>query len=49
MSHHRNPRPLPHCTQPGCRKCIARSHWLKRKAWRTRKSPARLRMGRKCR
>jgi hypothetical protein len=40
-------RNAPHCTEGGCRKCIARSHWKRRKAWRTRKSPIRLRRGRK--
>jgi hypothetical protein len=30
----------PHCTESGCRKCIARSHWLRRRAWRTQKSPS---------
>jgi hypothetical protein len=47
MSHHRHPRPAPHCAMPGCRKCIARAHWLRRKAWRGRKSTARLHQGRK--
>jgi hypothetical protein len=36
-----------HCTKNGCRKCIARSHWLRRKAWRTHKSPVRRSHGRK--
>jgi hypothetical protein len=27
-----------HCTEPGCRKCRARSRWLRRRAWRSRKS-----------
>jgi len=26
-----------HCDEPGCRKC-RRSRWLRRKAWRSRKS-----------
>jgi hypothetical protein len=30
-----------HCTEPGCRKCRARSRWLRRRAWRARKSPNR--------
>ena len=30
-----------HCTEPGCDKCRARSLWLRRKAWRSRKSPNR--------
>ena len=30
-----------HCTDPRCRKCRARSHWYRRKAWRTGKAPAR--------
>ncbi len=30
-----------HCTELGCRKCRARSRWLRRKAWRSRKSPNR--------
>jgi hypothetical protein len=30
-----------HCNEPGCDKCRARSHWLRRKAWRSRKSPNR--------
>jgi hypothetical protein len=38
-----------HCAERGCRKCIAQGHWLKRKAWRTRKSPARTPKGRKTR
>jgi hypothetical protein len=28
-----------HCTERGCGKCRARSHWLRSKAWRSRKSP----------
>jgi hypothetical protein len=27
-----------HCTEHGCRKCIARAHWTRRKQWRTRKN-----------
>jgi hypothetical protein len=30
-----------HCAEPGCRKCRARSRWLRRRAWRSRKSPNR--------
>jgi hypothetical protein len=30
-----------HCTEPGCAKCRARSRWLRRRAWRSRKSPNR--------
>ena len=30
-----------HCTDPRCRKCHARSHWYRRKAWRTGKTPSR--------
>jgi hypothetical protein len=40
-------RPAPHCTEDGCLKCIARSHWLRRKAWRCNKSLTRVRAGRK--
>jgi hypothetical protein len=40
-------RPAPHCTESGCRKCIARWHWLRRKAWRTHKSTVRRSHGRK--
>jgi hypothetical protein len=36
-----------HCTEHGCVKCVARSQWFRRRAWRSRKSPARLRSGRK--
>jgi hypothetical protein len=28
-----------HCAEPGCRKCSARSRWLRRRAWRAHKSP----------
>jgi len=49
---HRRPalgitRPAPHCTEDGCLKCLARSHWLRRKAWRCNKSLTRVRAGRK--
>jgi hypothetical protein len=30
-----------HCADPTCPKCIARFRWLRRKAWRTSKTPAR--------
>jgi hypothetical protein len=30
-----------HCAEAGCRKCRARSRWLRRRAWRARKSPNR--------
>jgi hypothetical protein len=30
-----------HCTEPGCDKCRGRSRWLRRKSWRSRKSPNR--------
>ena len=30
-----------HCTELDCEKCHARSRWLRRKAWRSRKSPNR--------
>lgn len=30
-----------HCTDPQCRKCRARSHWYRRKAWRTAQTPVR--------
>jgi hypothetical protein len=30
-----------HCTEPDCAKCRARSRWLRRKSWRSRKSPNR--------
>lgn len=41
-----------HCTcreETGrrCGKCRARGLWCRRKAWRTRKSPARYRIGKK--
>jgi len=29
-----------HCADPRCRKCRARSHWYRRKAWRTGQTPA---------
>ena len=30
-----------HCTDFGCAKCKARSRWMRRKSWRSRKSPNR--------
>ena len=30
-----------HCDEPGCKKCSARGRWMRRRAWRTRKSPNR--------
>lgn len=30
-----------HCRERDCRKCRARSRWLRRKSWRSRKSPNR--------
>lgn len=36
-----------HCTDPKCQKCEARSRWLRRKAWRAGKTPARKNNGRK--
>jgi hypothetical protein len=36
-----------HCTEYGCRKCIARARWSRRKKWQSRKSPIRRATGRK--
>ena len=36
-----------HCHDINCRKCRARSRWMRRKAWRTRKYPNRRNRGRK--
>jgi hypothetical protein len=36
-----------HCTEYGCRKCIARARWSRRKKWQSRKSPNRSKTGRK--
>jgi hypothetical protein len=36
-----------HCTEPGCRKCAARSRWHRRRQWRTRKKTAPYMAGRK--
>jgi hypothetical protein len=30
-----------HCTEYGCRKCMARSRWTRRKKWRVRQNPVR--------
>jgi hypothetical protein len=30
-----------HCNRFGCEKCRARSRWLRRRAWRSNKSPNR--------
>ena len=37
------PGPGPHCTWPGCRKCSARTCWLRRRAWHTRNKSTRSR------
>jgi hypothetical protein len=36
-----------HCNEYGCRKCIARARWGRRKRWQSRKSPNRRSTGRK--
>jgi hypothetical protein len=36
-----------HCGGFDCEKCRAQSRWMRRKSWRSRKSPARRRRGRK--
>ena len=36
-----------HCTEYGCRKCIACARWRRRKKWHSRKSPIRRATGRK--
>jgi hypothetical protein len=36
-----------HCTEYGCRKCIARARWGRRKKWQSRKSPIRRATGTK--
>jgi hypothetical protein len=33
--------PTQHCSELDCRKCRARYRWLRRKSWRSRKSPNR--------
>jgi hypothetical protein len=35
------------CQEPGCEKCRARSRWMRRRSWRTRKSPNRAARDRK--
>ncbi len=36
-----------HCTESDCKKCRARFRWMRRKAWRSRKSVNRRMRGRK--
>jgi hypothetical protein len=36
-----------HCNELNCPKCRARFRWMRRKAWRSRKSPTRRDRGRK--
>ena len=36
-----------HCTEYGCRKCIARARWSRRKKWQARKTSFRRTPGRK--
>jgi hypothetical protein len=36
-----------HCTESGCRKCISRARWSRRKKWQSRKSPIHSNAGRK--
>jgi hypothetical protein len=36
-----------HCRELDCRKCRARSRWLRRKSWRSRKAPNRTACDRK--
>jgi hypothetical protein len=36
-----------HCNEINCRKCQARSRWMRRKAWRSRKSTNRSTQSRK--
>jgi hypothetical protein len=31
-----------HCDEHGCEKCRARGRWMRRRAWRSRKSPNRV-------
>jgi hypothetical protein len=40
-------RSVRHCDDPNCRKCAARFRWMRRKSWRSRKSPNRRSRGRK--
>jgi hypothetical protein len=39
--------PARHCRELDCRKCRARYRWLRRKSWRSRKSPNRTARDRK--
>ena len=36
-----------HCNEIDCKKCRARARWIRRKAWRSRKSPVRRNRDRK--
>jgi hypothetical protein len=36
-----------HCNESGCRKCISRARWSRRKKWQSRKSLIRGNVGRK--
>jgi hypothetical protein len=36
-----------HCNELNCSKCRAQFRWMRRKAWRSRKSPTRRDRGRK--
>ena len=36
-----------HCNEYGCRKCIARARWHRRRKWQSRKIPNRSAAGRK--
>jgi hypothetical protein len=36
-----------HCNEYGCRKCIARARWSRRKKWQSRKNQVRRTTGRK--
>ena len=36
-----------HCDDLNCRKCAARFRWMRRKSWRSRKSPNRRNRSRK--
>jgi hypothetical protein len=36
-----------HCTEMDCKKCRARSRWMRRKSWRSRKAVNRRMRGRK--
>jgi hypothetical protein len=39
--------PVWHCAESDCKKCRARFRWMRRKAWRSRKSANRRMRGRK--